>query len=152
RLLAQAAMDLKRYDIADEHLQVLLKSAPEDGQVEALLGALREAQGRFKEAADWLWKATRHLPHDINNFVRLAQLPRANEGPDSPQGIPDARHIMDDLVARNSNSSAAYLARARFRMRSAGSAALDREAIAADVRRALELSPQDAEALLAAAA
>ena len=88
RKAADLAMtpELGRYQDAREHLEALLKSSPEDGELERLIGQCREAEGRtgksieaerrYREAMAWYERAIKHAPDQIEAYVRLAGLQR----------------------------------------------------------------------------
>src|SRR5256714_7676204 len=135
------ALDLGLLAEAGKHLQVLLLSAPENGAWHGLLGRCHEADGRFKDAVADYEKAIRFAPREIENYVRLASLLRFRLNQRERAG-----KVMDALVKANSESSQAYLERARYR-RSGDSPA---EA-AQDIARARELASTDADVLLTAA-
>lgn len=142
RKAADSAMELDRPADARKHAEILLKAAPDDADLELLLGRCDEAQSRPADAAAWYRKASRHAPTRIEAAVRLASLLR---GPlkDAKQ----ADRVLDEMVAANPKSSRAYLERGVFRL-SAGRS----DDAAADAARALALAPEDADALIVAAA
>ena len=142
RHVIRVAMGLGRYADARTHLAVLLKAAPEDGELQHLLAECLEAAGEYDEAATWYEKAIGHAPDQVTSYLRLADLLRYRlEDPER------GREILDQLVARNDQSVPAHLCRARYAF-SQGSV----EQAVHDVRRARELAPLDLDVLLAAAA
>lgn len=124
----------------------------EAAELNDLLGQCRFAQQQFELARTAFQSAIDLAPAAAETHLRLATLLR-----DSLELPADADAVMDRLVAGNQQSSAAYLARARYRL-AAVSAAVDDEATRLetaadeDVQRALELAPDDPETLLLAAA
>jgi tetratricopeptide (TPR) repeat protein len=146
-LLVRLAMDLKRWKLAGDHLEVLQKAQPDDGALEHLFGQWHEAQKQFPEAEAWYAKAIKHAPQQIDSYVHLAELIQLRLGKDRPGvRVKHAEEVLDRLVANNPSAFAAYLARCRYRQQHG---ALD--GAVADVTRALQLAPQEAEVLLAAA-
>jgi tetratricopeptide (TPR) repeat protein len=141
RRLAWLAAAEGRVAEAREVLDILTKYLPNDGELEELHGRCEEANGQAEQAAEWFTKAIGHCPTEIDSYVRLARLLR---GPlHQPQ---QADQVMENLVAANTQSFRAYLARGRYRQEF-GSLA---EA-ATDVAQARTLAPYDAEVLLTAA-
>jgi tetratricopeptide (TPR) repeat protein len=79
REAAEAALVLKFYAQAREHLNLLQESAPDDPGVERQLGECEEASGRYEDAAYWFEKASCHEPDPekvIYDSVRHALLLR----------------------------------------------------------------------------
>jgi len=162
--LRRRAVDLSmrpgvdRHRAADDHLETLLKAKPDDGELEELRGLCSEAlalsasdpQAQLRAAEGWYAKAIAHAPSRIAAHERraallrgpLARTPNAEQVADA---LMDARNESGGVVARNPRSAPAHLARARYR-RAHGIDGAD-----ADVARALELAPDDSEALLASA-
>src|ERR1700730_2611168 len=56
-LVVKLALELKRWKVAEEHLQILRKAAPEDGKVAALMAQWHEAQHQLADAETWYGKA-----------------------------------------------------------------------------------------------
>ncbi len=175
-LLVRVAMDLGRYDVALEHLKVLQKALPKDGDLKHLLGKAYEYQREYAQAKDWYEKAIADSPQQIDSYERLANL--LSRRPDQARANHPARNpdqIMDQLVVKNDNSFRAHLTRWRYLMRSAPLARWrsaiesgplanarnneksDRDLRSAlekarqDIDRAIALAPDKADVLLAAA-
>ena len=143
RKVARIAIDLGRFADAREHLRLLLKSSPDDGELELLLGRCEEGNDHFTEAASWYEKARKHAPEQIDGHVRLAYLLRNRL--DQPEG---ADRVMDEMVKANEKSKQlfrSYLERARYRKQFGLADA------ASDIMRARELAPEEADVLLDAA-
>jgi tetratricopeptide (TPR) repeat protein len=133
---------IARYGDARAHLELLLRgSGANDGTLEHQLGLCHEAAGDFREAADWYEKSLKHEPQEIDAYLHLAHLYRRRL--DKPQR---ADQVMDQLIVNNGQSFQAFLARGRYHLEQGHS-----EEAAADIGRAAELAPDDAEVILAAA-
>jgi cellulose synthase operon protein C len=140
------ALELMRYDTARSHLTTLAETAPDDGEIELLLGRCEENQGQFEAAAAWYEKAIKHAPQQIEAYVRAADVfrYRLNRAARADE-VMDARVVKGGLIALNGRSERAYLERSRYR-KANGLPGAD-----SDVARALELAPDAADVLLAAA-
>jgi tetratricopeptide (TPR) repeat protein len=151
RLLVRVALQLQQYQLAEPHLDVLREAFPGDGEVEQLLGRWHEGEGRYAEAAEWLRKAVADAPHEVDNYIRLADLLRRRlKGAEATH---EADRVINALVAQNERAYQAYLGRWQYR-RAAWTSPPDSTELAKagqDVARALELAPTEAETLLAAA-
>ncbi len=142
RQQAARAMELERFTDAREHLERLLKeTAPDDGQLEQLLGRCHEAAKDFDKAAEWLTAAVRHAPHHVEAYVGLADVLRRRLN--QPKR---ADEVMDALVAANPKAFRAFLARGLYWQEHGAP-----ERARADVSRARDLAPEHADVLLAAA-
>lgn len=141
RQLARIALNLRRHGDAREHLHVLLRTFPDDAELEDLQGQCAVAAARFAEADQWWERAARHAPAQVDYRVRRAYLLRRRlKRPE------DADRVMEELIAANPRLATAYLARGRYRAEFDGN-----EPAASDIAQALRLAPDDAEILLAAA-
>jgi tetratricopeptide (TPR) repeat protein len=162
RLLVRVALQLGRPDLANEHLLVLEKSLPDDGEVLALRGQWYEARNDERtrdadlaKAAAFYYRAITRAPQDIDSHVRLAYLlarrPALREQVD-PKTRPTGEDVMDRLVANNADSVKAWLARWQFHQQFYELDDAEELARAgASVARALELAPDEAGVLKAAA-
>jgi tetratricopeptide (TPR) repeat protein len=140
------AMVLGDFDAARSHLTTLLDREPDDAELEFLLGKCEEENRQFHKATAWYEKVIKHAPHRIDAYVRLADLLRSRlDQPQRADEVMDAREVKNGLIAANSQSYVAYLERAKYR-KAYGLAGAD-----ADLAHALELAPDRAETLLAAA-
>jgi predicted Zn-dependent protease len=133
RRLVEVAMELGRFGEARQHLLALLRAAPGQAELEEMLSRCEEAEGDFAGATASLERAARHAPDRIDAQVRLAELLR--DRLDQPER---AARVLDEMVANNAASAAAYLARARYR--AAAGALID---AAQDLARAAALAPAD---------
>jgi tetratricopeptide (TPR) repeat protein len=148
---------LGRYREARAHLEILLKAAPDDAELELRLGRClemeaqtgksSESEAQYRRARAWYKKAVAHDPGGIEAPVRLAELLR---GAFHDPG--EADRTMDRMVAGDTKSprpaqqqAQAHLARARYR-KAARLAGADE-----DVERARQLDSDDADVLVAAA-
>lgn len=160
----EMSAEIRRFREARDHLQVLQQDAPNDGELEGLTGRCLEAlaagedadrrlgadpKAIYEDAARHYERSSKLAPARIESYVRLAGLlggPLADR--ERADKVMDARVAGpggSGVVGKNPALAAAYLARARYRH--------DRQidGDTADVARALELAPDDADALLAAA-
>jgi cellulose synthase operon protein C len=147
-LVVKLALELKRWKVAEEHLQILRKAAPEDGKVAALMAQWHEAQNQLADAETWFGKAARLAPGDVDSYLRQAELmqKRLRKGKASARLRP-VEDIYDALISNNPKSVQAYLARWRYRQKCGAPA----EALL-DLKKARELAPDNVEVLLASAA
>jgi tetratricopeptide (TPR) repeat protein len=152
-LLVRLALDMRRHELVEGHLQVLQQALPENGEVERLTGRWHEAREQYQEAIDWYRRAVGHDAEHIDSYVRLAHLLRRHpEKGNEPALFAEADRLMDDMVSRNEGDYHSHLARWQFCKEWGGiSQAQKLEQAGRDVRRALELAPRETEVLLAAA-
>jgi len=111
RLLARMALKLTRYSTAEEHLLVLLKNAPKDGDVLDLLGQTYQGQGKHEEAKGSFQKAIEAAPGEILAYQRLARLLRRHPDKADADQPRDPDAVIARMVANNDRSVAARLAR-----------------------------------------
>jgi tetratricopeptide (TPR) repeat protein len=152
RLLVRVTIGLQRFDKAREHLDALKKSGPPSGELSALEGEWNEAQGLYKEAANAYREAIQLAPHHLASYVRLADILRrhSKQGERANQAQ-EADACMDKLVATNETSAAAHLMRYHYLMDFGAADDESRlQTAAGSVKRAEELTPDDADVLLAA--
>ncbi len=169
RRLVEARMALGDYSASLSHLDVLLGPDGKDADLEFLRGQCLEALGRYVKAAGSYEKVRAAAPGRVEAYTRLASLLRKQfrraaaadlvmdaGGDAGPAGAGGKKKgggkARPGLIAANGGSAAAYVARARYRRefgakdKEFGTAGAD-----ADVARALELAPDDADVILAAA-
>lgn len=153
RLLVTLYMDLQRFDAAGEHLRKLREAAPDNADVEYQFGQLHAAQNQFVEAARCFRNALRLAPQKLDAYTRLADVLRKPADPAlQEQAQREAARVLDEMVKNNTDAHQAYLARWRFRKQSGGLLDAARLVEATrDVLKALELAPNDADVILAAA-
>ncbi|SIO61511.1 Tfp pilus assembly protein PilF [Singulisphaera sp. GP187] len=125
-----------------------------DAEVLSLLGRCLEEQARtgprdesdhssLKALACYRLALTR-APDRVDLYVRLAALLRGPiDDPAQADRVMDAGDIRDGVVAKNSDSYLAYLARAQYRK------ALGLSGVTDDVTRAWQLAPEEADVIVA---
>jgi tetratricopeptide (TPR) repeat protein len=141
RQLVLLALELERFQDAQNHAQILLKFFPDDGDLKRALGRCQEANHEYAAAAKWYEQSIEHQPRQVEGYVRFAALLHRHL---DQAGRADS--IMDTLVRENGDSAAALLARGLYR-KDHGSL----EDAVRDIERARQLEPKSADVLLAAA-
>jgi cellulose synthase operon protein C len=147
RLVVRIGMDLQppRLKLVKEHLDVLEKLAPEDGEVAHLLGGYYEADNTDERGPEKAVSAYRQAvakePFRVDSYLRLVHLYSARLN--KPEL---ANQVMDALVQANGGSFQAFLHRGRYLLKKGS---LDNAA--QDVDRARQLAPDEIEVVLAAA-
>jgi len=144
RMAAERALGLGSPDVARAHLTILLKSLPDNGEVELMLGRCDEAELRYAPAASWYEKAREHAPWLVAAHAGLARMLRDHL--DNPK---KADLIMgvgqgEGIVEASGRLPEAYLERASYRSRYGLSGS------EADLDEALRLAPEDTDVLLKA--
>ena len=147
RRLAELAMDLDRSGDARRHLKRLNEGiqadpgkAAESAELEDLLGQCDQKESRFAEAEQHYRKAIELDPTRVVAFDRLARLLRHDlKNPDA------ADRVIEGMSSANHRSALAHVLRWRYQ-RDFGP-----DANPSDIAQALELGPDDAEVLVAAA-
>jgi tetratricopeptide (TPR) repeat protein len=144
--LVRLALEHGLEGVSRPHLVVLEQQRPEDGTVSFYKGWLEERSGRFSRAADAYENARRRSPNGIEGYNRLARLyrTRLNER-DKADRVMDLPQPADGLIRNNPRNAKAYLTRAIYR-RDFQLPNPDE-----DIRKALELSPDDFDVLVSAA-
>lgn len=141
RRQVDVAMRLGRFSDARDHLDLLLDSAPQDGELHYEYGLCHEAEGNTNQAAERYQSAIQHGYQNVEPYALLASLLRRRL--DKPK---QADEVIEQMIDANSDSHEAYLARAEYR-REFGSL---QDAVE-DVRRARILAPQDVAVAVALA-
>lgn len=138
---------LGRYSDAATHAEELLKADPGDAKVWELLGQAQQAVNKLPEARAAYEAAIARAPADILPYQRLAQLLWKNLGRPA-----EAKAVLDRMTAAAPQDPDGFLARARYEVFRAdearGTAAASLDGAVADLRRALELDPENADASL----
>jgi tetratricopeptide (TPR) repeat protein len=151
RRLVRSAMELaprepRLFAVATSHLNELRKAAPNDGELDLLLGICQEATNNPRTAEESYRRATQHDPKPIAAFAHLARMLRAASNPTKPaENIKQADALMNEVVQVHAKDPQAWLTRARYHQTYH---TLD-EALA-DVAKARDLAPEDTVVLLAA--
>ncbi|GEM_PF-2868542 len=141
RATADLAREVGYFARAKDHLEMLVRHSPDDGELADLLGQCQEALGDAEKATASYRDAVAHAPDRIDVYSRLARLLRGPLG-----HAAEADQVMDDLVAANDHAAAAHLERAAYHI--ANGSLDDAEK---DAARARELAPDDARVLLTTA-
>jgi tetratricopeptide (TPR) repeat protein len=153
RLLIRVAVELGRTQTAREHLTVLLRALPTDGELQLLLGRACEVEEKYREAAAAYARAVELAPHQRDSYLRLAVLLRDHREqaqPAVPDLTPDS--VLDKLVAANAQTYQAYLARWNQRQKNWNLRDGVKLAEAGkDVEQAQRLAATEPEVLVAAA-
>ncbi|MFI5457357.1 MAG: tetratricopeptide repeat protein [Isosphaerales bacterium] len=150
RRCADLALELKRYNDAERHLDILLEQLPKDSQgqpakvelaeLEDLLGQCDRGLTRFEEAEKWFVQALEHDPSRVSCYDRLARL-RRNDLRRNVAGD----GTIKEMVANNPKVGQAYVYRWRY------FAEFLPPPDASDLQEALKLAPDDPEVLFTAA-
>jgi tetratricopeptide (TPR) repeat protein len=141
RRLVQTAVQLGRYRLAREHVEVLLQAHPDDGELEEQLGFCLESEHDFAGAVRHFEKAVAARPDLLDSHIHRAHLLRYQL--DQPA---EADQAMGRMIAANARTARAYLARGLYR-KEVG--ALD--GAAEDLARAEQLAAGTPAVLLPAA-
>jgi tetratricopeptide (TPR) repeat protein len=140
RRCAEIAMEMGRYNDARRHLVHLIEDPRLAGaELEDLLGQCESRLTRYEEAERRFVRAIERDPGRIACYDRLARLRRVEF-----RRIEAADATVEQMIARNRESGPAYIARWRY-ARDFAPPDDDR-----DIRKALELAPDDPEVLLTA--
>lgn len=151
-LLARIHLQLGEPDRCLEQLQSLLKDRTSDAEALELLGDCLTVKKEYDKSADAYWKAIQAAPKHRQAYIQLAWL--MEQHPEARPAVPgrSAEQIIDLLVTNNADDYRAHLARWAFREPKMRPPAKVTDEAAADVRKALELAPQEPDVVLAAAA
>lgn len=152
--LVRVALLLGQRNLAREHLVVLTTGRADDGEAAFYFGQLEEAEEQWDQAAGWYRLAVEHTPRQLDAYVRLADVLRRRYPADTVgEKAQEADRVIERLTANNPDAYQAHLARWRYRHQwhQLQSDAGQLAAAAVHTRRALELAPEQADVLLAAA-
>ena len=141
RRQVEIAIQIGRTSVALAHLTVLRQSAPDDGELDFLAGRSHEDLAEYTEASEAYQLAIEHAPRRTEAYDRQARL--LQERLDQPDV---AKDLMDELVSRNADNFGAYLLRACFHYEFG-----DLELAHSDVQHTLQMIPENADAIQAAA-
>lgn len=140
RRLVVTAIELQRFADALSHVKVLQQTYPKDGLFDYQAGICHEKLSHHKSAAEAFQAAIDDLPEMIEPWERLAWLKHSVLGKTD-----DAEQLMQRLVQVNSQNPEAWIARAKFRMRTK-----QPEVAGQDIDRALAVASNEFRVLHAA--
>lgn len=141
RRLADVARKVGRLSTAVESLTLLQQKFPEDTSLGVQLGECQIQLEKYREALATFERVLAQDPSNLKAYVALADLLREKlQDPDR------ADSWINQMVARNPKSIKALVERAKYFHRSK-----QLNAAAEDIRRALEMAPQNVEVLITAA-
>lgn len=140
RRLVVTAIELGRFPDALSHVKVLQQTYPKEGLFDYQAGLCHEKLSNHKSAVEAFQAAIDDLPEMIEPWEHLAWLLRAEFGKTE-----EAEQLMQRLVQVNSQNSVAWIARAKFRVRTK-----QPEAAGQDIDRALAVAPDEFQVLHAA--
>jgi len=143
-----ACLKMGRYSDAVTHAEYLLQKFPEEAPLWQQLGAAQGGLNQLADARASYETALKHSPGELLAYQRLAQLIWKN------QNRPvEARAVLDRMVAALPMDPLAYFTRAKFESYLAEDAAARGQSVnldtsLKDLRRVLELDPENADASL----
>lgn len=140
RRLVTTAIELARYSDALSHVKVLQQTYPKEGLFDFQAGICHEKLSNHSSAAEAFQAAIDDMPEMIEPWERLAWLKHAESAKTD-----EAEQLMLRLVQVNSQQAEAWIARAKFRVRT-----MQPEAAGQDIDRALAIAPRDFQVLHAA--
>lgn len=148
RDILAACLKMGRYSDAVAHAEALLAKFPAEPQLWQQLGAAQTGLNRLTEARRAYETAIARAPGEPLGYQRLAQLLWKNAGKPA-----EARTVLDRMIAALPQEPQAYYARARFESFLAEEVshrgqAVNPDAALSDLRRVLELDPENADASL----
>ncbi|HYH66917.1 MAG TPA: tetratricopeptide repeat protein [Urbifossiella sp.] len=137
-----------RFSDAAAHADALLKKFPDEGTLWQQLGTAQHGLNQIPDARKSFESAIAKAPDAMLNYQRLAQLLWKNQS--DPAG---ARAVLDRMVAAVPLEPQAYLVRARFETYAAedderANRPVNLDPACRDLRRMLELDPENAEGSL----
>ena len=77
RRLAAMLVGLRQFGTAQDHLEILVRSCPDDVELEYLLGVCHEDRAKYASAADLYRAAVQHAPKRLEPFAPLGVPPAA---------------------------------------------------------------------------
>ena len=140
RRLVVTAIELGRYSDALSHVKVLQQTYPKEGLFDFQAGVCQEKLGNHIAAAEAFQAAIDDSPEMIEPWERLAWLKHSKSAKTE-----EAEQLMLRLVQVNSQEPAAWIARAKFRVRTK-----QPEEAGLDIDRALKIAPNEFQVLYAA--
>jgi tetratricopeptide (TPR) repeat protein len=149
RKCADLALELERYSDAKRHVTKLLEAIPKNSRDHLVITEMAELEDMMaqceqgslnpEQAEEWYRRSITRDPSRVAGYQHLSSLLRSN------RKEADADKVVEAMIAANPKSGQALVTRWRYR-RSYG---LDADAN--DIARALNLAPDDADVLMAAA-
>jgi tetratricopeptide (TPR) repeat protein len=140
RRLADISMKVGQTQTAQEHLKRLMQAFPKESDLEVKLGRCQVAGEHKREAIGSFQRVIARDPGNLDAYVELAKLYRGLDDVDQ------AEATLGQMISVNSTSAKAYLERGRLRRENDQKAEGKK-----DILRALEMSPEDVDVLVAAA-
>ena len=155
RKLIDLAIAGQRFKSALEHITYLLKESPDDPELLRLLGYCDEKIGEDENAQKAYEKAIEYAPKQVETYPRLANLLRSSLN--KPK---EAYECMQTMIKNNPNSTKAYIYLGSYwqsidskeEAKKVSDREIDpKEEAMKAAEKALELAPDDQDALLLAA-
>lgn len=148
REVLAACLKMGRYSDAVTHAEALLQTFPEEAVLWQQLGAAQSALNQLADARTSYETALKFAPGELVAYQRLAQLIWKNQNKPA-----EARAVLDRMVAALPLDPLASYTRARFEAYLAEEAAhrgqaANLDSAMKDLRRVLELDPENADASL----
>lgn len=134
----EACLKLGRFTDAESHAQTLLRDRPEDAGLWQQLAAAQAGLQKEDETRASYEQAIKHAPDDPLPYQRLAQYLWRDL-----KQTAESKAVIDRLIAALPHDPEPYLTRARFDLHAG-----DGKSATADLAKALELDPENAEGLL----
>jgi tetratricopeptide (TPR) repeat protein len=142
RRVVNLSIEVERYSDALWHLEALLESMPEDGELEFLAATCHEARGNYARAAEFYRRAYTRDPGRVESYYRHAILLRRMEQPH------EADSLIETMVQANDESYRAYLAQWRYHKEFALHDSIEEQD--REIARLIELAPNDLDVLIEA--
>ena len=148
REVLAACLKMGRFSDAATHAEALLEKFPMEAALWQQIGAAQTGLNQLAEARRSYETAIAHAPTEMLGYQRLAQLLWKSLSKPA-----EARVVLDKMIAALPQEPLAYYARARFESFLAEEAAhrgqtTNLDASMRDLRRVLELDPENADASL----
>lgn len=148
REVLTACLRMGRYSDAVTHAETLLQKFPEEASLWQHLAAAQSALNQLADARSSYEKALKLSPGELIAYQRLAQLIWKSQNKPA-----EARAVLDRMVAALPMDPLAYFTRAKFESYLADEAlhrgqSTNLESSLKDLRRVLELDPENADASL----
>jgi predicted Zn-dependent protease len=152
--------DVARYKDARPNIEALLAKKPDDAELLNLLGRCMVDMGETKQAKGKFLEAIKFSPKECDAYFYLALLLQAHPDlcdrpdenaapgdPEKPKAIENTpESVMAAMLERNPESSKAHFYKCQYLIAQRGTLENRKEALA-EAEKALELAPDDREAL-----